>query len=321
MVRSLTHSAKIQPFTKEGTTITAATASMRRRQRFLSSLIVWVPALATTAALAWAFIRPIGPLEVATFLTMLGLSTGVGISVGYHRLLTHRAFDAPAPVRLFFACAGATAFQGPPIYWSAVHRRHHELSDCHGDPHSPNACMPDEQSTLHGLWHAHIGWLSNHDMPNTLHYVPDLLRDRSVMWVNRHYWPIAIGSLFLPAAVAGAVLECWDGVLAGFLWGGLVRVFVCSHVLWSVNSICHSFGRTDNATNDNSRNVAFLAVPSFGESWHNNHHAFPASARFGHRWWQVDLGYLIIRTLATVGLAFNVRDAGRPGMGLRDAGD
>jgi stearoyl-CoA desaturase (delta-9 desaturase) len=289
--------------------VLVSTPAIRRRQWWMTCLIAGVPTLGTVAAIIWAFYRPIGYTEVCLGLGMWIVSGGLGVVVGYHRFLVHRSFEAPSPVRFLLTAAGAMAFQGPPIYWVAVHRRHHEHSDGPGDPHAPITGQQGLIWRLRALWHAHVGWMANHDMPNTLHYAPDLLKDRAVMWVNRHYLLISFLGLLIPTIAAGALHFSWEGALAGFLWGGPVRLFCTSNSIWSVNSICHLFGSRDYETDDDSRNVALLAILTFGESWHNNHHAFPTSAQFGMRWWQFDLGYLIIILLACFGLVRNVRTA------------
>lgn len=290
---------------------------LSRCRRLMTCLLLAVPFLGAVVAAAWTFFRPVGATEVSLLVGMWLLTSGLGTGAGYHRLLTHRTFKSPAAVRLFLASAGAMAFQGPPLYWAALHRRHHELSDGPGDPHSPAPNRAGLLVRARRLWHAHAGWMLDHPVPNTLHYVPDLLKDRAVLWVNRHYLPIALAGLLLPAAAAGLVYLSWEGALAGLLWGGLVRLFFASHATWSVNSVCHAVGSRAYETSDNSRNVALLAIPTFGESWHNNHHAFPASARMGLRWWQLDLAYLMIRCMACLGLASEVRVSDARGQACR----
>jgi stearoyl-CoA desaturase (delta-9 desaturase) len=284
-----------------------ASPALRRWQSLMTTLVVGIPLLGTAAAVVWLFFHSIALIEVALLGFMWIVTGGLGIEVGYHRFLVHRSFEAPAAVRLLLASAGAMALQGPPLYWSAIHRRHHELSDAPGDPHTPNIGCAGLFGRLRGIWHAHIGWMTSHPVPNTLHYVPDLVKDPVVRWVNRYYLLIAVGGLVLPAAISGAIHQSWEGVVAGFLWGGLVRVLLASNATWSVNSICHAFGSRPFNTDDDSRNVALLAIPTFGESWHNNHHAFPTLARAGLHWWQLDLAYLMIWVMARLGLVTAVR--------------
>jgi stearoyl-CoA desaturase (delta-9 desaturase) len=200
------------------------------------------------------------------------------------------------------------AAQGPLVSWVAVHRRHHERSDKPGDPHSPNPDLLGGGAfgTLRGLWHAHVGWLTNHEYPNPVHYAPDLLRDRLISRVNRHYllW-VALG-LLIPTVLGGLLHGSGLGALQGFLWGGLVRMVVVDNSVLSINSFSHVFGSYDFQTDDHSRNNPWVALPTFGESWQNNHHAFASSAAIGLRWWQVDFGYWLIVVLAKLGLVWNV---------------
>jgi stearoyl-CoA desaturase (delta-9 desaturase) len=196
--------------------------------------------------------------------------------------------------------------QGPLVAWVAIHRRHHQLSDRDGDPHSPNLNGPGFRSRLRGICYAHFGWMLAHPMPNPLRYAGDILRDRRLMWINRTYYYWVLLGILLPGIVLGLVRWNWQGFAAGCLWGGMLRIFVGSQFVWSINSLCHSIGTRPFPTRDHSTNNALLALPTCGEAWHNNHHAFPKSARFGHKWWQVDIGYMIIGVLRLLGLAWNV---------------
>jgi stearoyl-CoA desaturase (Delta-9 desaturase) len=286
-----------------------ATPSIKQTQLWATSLLIGLPAIGTALTVVWSLFYPPGTLEIGALVVMWAWTFGFGTSVGYHRYFTHRAFQASAHSRVLMAVAGAMAFQGPVLYWVAIHRKHHESSDQPGDPHSPR---PDDSGLwplLKSMWHGHIGWMSSHEIPNPIRYAPDLLKDRVVMWVNRHYLIFAVAGLVLPAVVCGLIAESWTGAVSGFLWGGMVRLFLGSHLTWSINSICHMFGRRDHNTDENSRNVTWLAIPTFGESWHNGHHAYPFSARFGQKWWQLDSGYLTIRLMTCLGLANNVNVA------------
>jgi stearoyl-CoA desaturase (Delta-9 desaturase) len=199
------------------------------------------------------------------------------------------------------------AVQGPLLKWVALHRRHHQHSDKEADPHSPHAYGSGVRGMLRGMWHAHIGWLLKPDGPGLRKYVVDLVPDRVVRAVSRLFplW-VAVG-LLLPALLGGLIAGSWKGALLGFLWGGLARVFLVHHVTWSINSICHLWGSRPFRSHDESRNNVVFGILGMGEGWHNNHHAFPSSARHGLAWWQVDVSYWIIRGLAAVGLARNVR--------------
>jgi stearoyl-CoA desaturase (delta-9 desaturase) len=261
--------------------------------------------LVAAAALAWRH----GLLGWADLGLLAGMYVVVmlGLTVGFHRLFTHRSFEAARPVQFVLGVLGSMTFQGRLLEWVGRHRLHHQHSDCEGDPHSPHAPRRSGfWGRFRAFWHAHIGWAFAPDPPDLDRYAPDLRKSRMLRVVSDlfHLWA-ALG-LLIPAGI-GYALGGWPGALTGFLWGGLVRVFLGHHVTWSVNSICHLWGSRPHASGDESRNNPVVAVLALGEGWHNNHHAFPTSARFGHRWWQVDLGYYLIRLLALVGLAWNVR--------------
>jgi len=273
------------------------------------SLLAALPALVGIVVLPfWVARFGVTALDLALFAGMYWLTLGMGLSVGYHRHFSHGSFRASARVRRWLAVLGSMGGQGPLTYWVAVHRRHHENSDAPGDPHSPHL----SGGTLSGLWHAHFGWSLVSGMPNAAHYCPDLVRDPALLAISRGYRLWMLLGLLLPALVGGLVTLHWTGAVSGLLWGGLVRLFLSSNATWSLNSICHRFGSHPHRAHDRSGNVAWLALPTLGESWHNNHHAFPTSAAHGLRWWQLDLNWLCIRALAAVGLAHDVKRA-RPG--------
>lgn len=277
-------------------------AYLRRMQRRAALLTVLVPTAGTLLALLTIPVYGVRSVDIA-LLVALHLATMLGITVGYHRLLAHRAFRVGTPLRVVLSVLGAMAAQGPPIHWVSNHRRHHQLSDVPGDMHSPHA----PHTGLQGFWHAHIGWMFTADPTNPARYSRDLLQDPVVRTVNRLYavW-VALG-LLLPAVIGGCAGQGGlRGAVLGLLWGGLVRIFTVHHATWSINSITHLVGRRPYATSDRSTNVAWLAIPSAGESWHNGHHAFPSSARFGLEWWQIDLGWWLIGSLRVLGLARDV---------------
>ena len=289
---------------------------LHRLQRVHFVLFDILPLIGTLAALALLFVRPIGAVEISLFLVMWAL-TGFGISVGYHRLFTHRSFTTVAPVRATLAILGSMAGQGGIISWSAMHRRHHECGDHEGDMHSPNLSGPGWKGKLRGLAHAHFTWMMAHPYPNVVHYAPDLLRDPVVMAISRHYYRWILLGLLIPTALGGLLTWSWMGCLTGFLWGGAVRMFVLEHSLWSLNSFCHMFGSRPFATRDESRNIALFAPFIFGEAWHHNHHAFPNSAHFGLAWYRLDPGYWLIRLLQWLGLASDVKVPSRQQIALR----
>lgn len=243
----------------------------------------------------------------------LGLLVGMwsltftGGTVGLHRFFTHRSFKTSTPIKILLAIFGCMAGQGTVIYWASLHRKHHENADLLGDPHSPHLEQERLFRQLRGLWHAHIHWMFNHEIPNPMYYAPDLTEDKAIKWVDRFYFFWLLLGLIIPSVIGGVVKGSWQGLLDGFLWGGMVRLFLVEHLIWSINSITHTYGHRLFATSEYSTNSIWLAIPTFGESWHNNHHAFPNSARFGLQWWQLDLGYLIIQTMAALGLAWEVK--------------
>ena len=233
--------------------------------------------------------------------------TAMGITVGYHRLFTHRAFETNRVVQFVLAVVGSMAIEGPLLKWVAIHRRHHQHSDTHEDPHSPHEQGNGFLGLLRGIWHSHMGWFFEPDPPDLSHYVKDL-HQSSLLRTASTLFPLwATLGLLLPAALGGLLTGTWMGALSGLLWGGLARVFLVHHVTWSINSICHLWGSQPFQTGDQSRNNFVFGAVGLGEGWHNNHHAFPTSAKFGLRWWQIDVGYWFIRALALSGLAWRVR--------------
>ena len=233
---------------------------------------------------------------------------GLGITVGFHRLFTHRSFQTTRPVRILLAILGSAAVEGPVIEWVAYHRRHHTFSDHEGDPHSPHVGHGHGvRGALRGLFYAHVGWVVFSDeQAQEDRYAPDLLGDRAIRLIDRTFvlWVVAgLGVAFgLGIALTGTVA----GGLTGLLWGGAIRILVLHHVTFSINSLCHFFGRREYETDDESRNLSWLAPLSFGEAWHNNHHAFPTSAAHGLGRWQFDLSKLVIYGLEKAGLAWDV---------------
>jgi stearoyl-CoA desaturase (delta-9 desaturase) len=244
-------------------------------------------------------------------LLVLGImycGVGAGVTVGFHRLLTHRSFKTSAPLRAGWAILGSMAAEGPVIDWVATHRKHHQYSDAEGDPHSPHDHdRGGFRGELRGLAHAHLGWVfSDMEVADENRYAKDLLNDRWVRFVDRTFvvWVIAgLGVAFgLGVALTGTV----DGGLSAMLWGGAARIFFVHHATFSINSLCHYFGTQEYDTGDQSRNLAWLALPTWGESWHNNHHAFPTSYRHGLERWQVDPSAMMIRAMERCGLVWDV---------------
>jgi stearoyl-CoA desaturase (delta-9 desaturase) len=234
--------------------------------------------------------------------------TGLGVTVGFHRHLTHRAFKAKRWLRGTLAILGSAAIEGPVISWVADHRKHHAFADVEGDPHSPHVDHGHGlKGALRGLFHAHVGWLFMHThRGNKQRYAPDLLKDPLISWVDRTFLLWALAGLAVPFLLGGLIGRSWEAALTGLLWGGAVRMLVVHHVTYSINSLCHFFGRQAFNTGDESRNLAWLAPLTFGESWHNNHHAFPTSFEHGMRRWQLDPSRLVILGMEKLGLVWDV---------------
>jgi stearoyl-CoA desaturase (delta-9 desaturase) len=236
------------------------------------------------------------------------LLTGIGVTVGFHRLLTHRSFKTSSLMRGALAALGSAAVEGPVIEWVANHRKHHQFSDQPGDPHSPHV----EHGTgwrgaVRGLYHAHVGWILNgDDVASERRYAKDLLGDPVVRLVDRTFALWVLAGLAFPFGLGVALSGSIAGGLTGLLWGGAVRLFLLHHATFSINSLCHFFGSQRFQTDDQSRNLFWLALPTLGEAWHNNHHAFPTSARHGLRWWQLDPSAWLIGVLERTGLVWDV---------------
>ena len=282
---------------------------MTRLERNVNIAAVIVPFGGVIAAAVLLWHQLLGPRDLMILLFMY-LITALGVTVGYHRLLTHRAFKTHAWLSYTLAVLGSMSLQGSVIDWVADHRKHHTFTDEEGDPHSPHAGHgAGIKGMLRGLWHAHVGWLfSTHGQASSKRFAPDLVSDPKMRAINRSFPKLALLSLGLPfllgLALSGGSLVA--GGLGALLWGGLVRVFLVHHVTWSINSICHFFGRRRFATDDESTNVFWLALPSLGEAWHHNHHAFPRSAFHGLRWYELDVSGWLIMAMAKAGLAWDV---------------
>jgi stearoyl-CoA desaturase (Delta-9 desaturase) len=275
--------------------------------RVIRTLVFMTPpaALAVGGWLAWGGTLHWQDLVVLAITYTL---TGLGITVGYHRLFTHRSFKTTRWVRALLAVLGSMAVEGPLLEWVATHRKHHRFSDHAGDPHSPHTDhAPGWRGTLHGLWHAHMGWMfRGKDMPNPARYAKDLLADRDLHLISDTFPLWVLVGLVIPFGLGVALSGSLVGGLTGLLWGGAVRILVLHHATFSINSLCHSFGRRPFNTRDQSRNLAWLAPLAFGEAWHNNHHAFPTSAQHGLRRWELDPGAWLIAALERSHLAWDV---------------
>lgn len=277
------------------------------RDRIVTGLVTILPVLAL-GLVAWQLWDvALRPSDLAALASMY-LLTGLGITVGFHRMLSHRAFTTTAAVRLALAILGSAAVEGPVIAWVADHRKHHAFSDRDGDPHSPHVEHGHGLAgALRGLAHAHVGWLFIHvHRGRKARYARDLIADPAVAWVDRTFLVWAVAGFAAPFALGAALGGSWMAGVTGMLWGGLVRILLLHHVTYSINSLCHFFGRRAFETEDESRNLAWLAPFSLGEAWHNTHHAFPTSARHGLGRRQLDISAAAIRLLELTGLAWDV---------------
>ena len=277
------------------------------RDRIITGFVTVAPFVALGVACWQTWADLLHWRDVLVFGIMYVL-TGLGITVGFHRLFTHRSFATSRPVRAIIGVLGSAAIEGPVISWVADHRKHHAFSDKEGDPHSPHVDHGGGWGgAIKGLLHAHVGWLFIHTQRGAkARYAPDLIKDPVISFVDRTFVVWALGGLGAAFALGFAIGGTIEAGLTGLLWGGGVRMLVLHHFTYSINSLCHFFGRRNFATPDESRNLVWLAPFTFGESWHNNHHAFPTSAAHGLRKREVDFSAFVIRALERVGLVWNV---------------
>jgi stearoyl-CoA desaturase (delta-9 desaturase) len=275
-------------------------------QRFLVGVFVGIPTLALIAAIPLAWGWALGWHDVVICAVFYTISC-LGVTVGYHRYFTHGSFKAKTGLRVALAIAGSLAMEGPVITWVSDHRRHHKYSDHEGDPHSPWRYGTDTKALAKGLVYAHMLWLFDPNKTSQEKFSPDLLADKKIKAVDKSFGPLIAVSLLLPALIGGLWGMSWQGAFTAFFWASLVRVALLHHVTWSINSICHTFGVEEFDVRDKSRNVNWLAIPSFGESWHNLHHADPTCARHGALKGQIDISARVIRWFEQVGWAYDVR--------------
>ena len=287
--------------------VVAARRRARRFERRVALATVIGPPLGGGVALALLIWGAALPPVVVALTAGFYVLTVLGVTVGFHRLYSHRAFATGRAVRAALGIAGSMSAQGPLLFWVATHRRHHAHSDQQGDPHSPQVRAGRPGGALRGLWFAHIGWMFDHEPEDWSRHARDVLRDPTAFWVTRWYLGWVLLGIALPAVLAGLAERSFQAAAMGALWAGLVRMFLVHHATWSVNSLCHVLGGRPFATRDHSRNNAMVALLTFGEGWHNNHHAFPRSARHGLLSWQPDPSYWLIRLLERIGLVHQVR--------------
>ncbi|HZY28883.1 MAG TPA: fatty acid desaturase [Jiangellaceae bacterium] len=285
---------------------TLTTDRQSTQERVILGAFIALPFLAILAAIPIAWGGWLGWRDVVIAVLMY-LISGHGITVGFHRLFTHRSFKANRGLKISLAVAGSLAIEGPVIRWVADHRKHHKYSDRDGDPHSPWRYGETVPALVKGMFYAHMGWMFDIEQTNQRQYAPDLIKDPDIRAVSRAFpWLVAV-SLLLPAVLGGLLSWSWQGALTGFFWGTLVRVGLLHHVTWSINSICHAVGERPFASRDKSGNVWWLAFLSMGESWHNLHHADPTCARHGVLKGQIDSSARLIWLFEKLGWARDVR--------------
>lgn len=269
-------------------------------------LVIVIPLLGVIAAPFFVWVWGFTWTDAGLLIGMY-VMTVLGIGIGFHRLFVHGSFETYTWVKFLLAVVGSMAVQGSLFYWVAMHRRHHQYSDTLEDPHSPHYHGEGILGLLAGFWYAHIGWMFDDEPRDIERYTKDL-NVSSTLWVASVLFPVWVAlGLLIPAVLGGLVTQTWSGVWTGFIWGGLVRVFLVHHVTWSVNSACHLWGFQPYRTDDESRDNPVFGILALGEGWHAGHHAFPTSARHGLQWWKLDVSYWVIRTLALIGLAWNVK--------------
>ncbi|MFC4592376.1 acyl-CoA desaturase [Sphaerisporangium corydalis] len=275
-------------------------------ERVLLVIFVTLPFIALLAAIPMAWGHFLGWSDVAIS-AVFYVFTGLGVTVGLHRYFTHGSFKANRPLKIVLAIAGSMSLEMGVIDWVATHRRHHKYSDKEGDPHSPWRFGNDWKALTKGLIFAHIGWMFSSERTNRERFAKDLMNDKDVYRIHLAFPWLVFASMALPPLIGGLVTWSFSGALTAFFWGSLVRVALLHHVTWSINSVCHVFGDETFEVRDKSRNVWWLAIPSFGESWHNLHHSDPTSARHGALKGQLDPSARVIRWFEQAGWATDVR--------------
>lgn len=288
--------------------------------RLVTLAVIVVPLLGLIAAPFFLWGWGFSWVDMGLLLGMY-LLTAVGITIGFHRLFTHRSFETYVWVKFVFAVLGTMAVEGSLFRWVALHRRHHQHSDTPEDPHTPHHHGGGILGILRGAWHAHIGWFFE-SVPGDLDdYVKDLNKSRTLR-VADTLWPLWIVlGMVIPAVMGGLLKMSWLGVWTGLIWGGLVRILLVHHVTWSVNSACHLWGLQPFQSDDESRDNVVFGILALGEGWHRGHHAFPTSARHGLRWWKIDASYYLIRLLAWLGLVWAVRVPSKAAMEMKRRGE
>jgi stearoyl-CoA desaturase (delta-9 desaturase) len=273
----------------------------------IASAIVMLAPLLVGSYLVWREVTGTFRWMPIVLLGVFMIVVGHGVTVGFHRLFAHRSFEANRPLKVALALVGSLSFQGSLIGWVADHRRHHRFADRTGDPHSPIWDNDGEPLTgLRGLWHAHVGWCFTNAFTSRAQYAPDLLADPDLVAIDRLFVPLCVATLAIPFGLGYLIAGSAAGAVTALLWAGVVRIGITHNLTWSVNSVCHRFGKRSFPTHDLSTNVGWLAALTMGESWHNNHHAFPRSARHGLDRGQLDTSAMLIRLMERLGWATKV---------------
>ncbi len=286
--------------------IQTPSAALLRREHAIFFAAIILPIVGTVVGIARLKNHPLTSVDGGLIIGLF-LVNSIGIEVGYHRLFTHHAFVTSTPVRVALAIAGAMAVQGPVMYWIAHHRRHHQNSDRPGDPHSPNLEGAGLVGRVKGLWHAHLGWIFSSERASAGYYARDILQDAAVSKVDRFYYAWLLLTLALPTLLGGVLRWNMEGAINGLLWGGFFRILLAQNGPYAINSFGHSWGSRPFESKDSSRNSVLFMLASMGGSLHNNHHAFPGTAKNSLRWFELDPGWWVIRTLQFCGLAKEIR--------------
>lgn len=273
------------------------------REVFYSLVVVTLPIFATIYIIFSGMLTSIG-LATFVILVISYSATVLGVTLGFHRLLTHRSFKAHRFLKIVLTILGCMSYEGPPFFWIASHRRHHKFTETEGDPHSP---CEKNMRLIPGLFHGHMGWMMYHQLEDWKYYISELLQDKDLRLINKYYALIAFMGLIIPGAINGLIYMSWYHFYEGIMVCGLFRVFLQQHVTWSINSVCHVWGSRDFNTKDNSRNNVICALLAYGEGWHNGHHAFPGSAKHGLLKYQFDISYYVIIFLKNIGLVWDIK--------------
>ena len=294
------------------TSETTFAADRRRQHRETAKkrtlYLILTTTLGTIAALVLLVFGIGGTLSDLIALGVMYLLSMIGVELGYHRYFTHKSYKANPYFAKLLAILGAFSLQGPLFWWCGIHRHHHGQTDTNLDPHSPYRAI--RTRSLKGFMHSHTGWLFCDESidPDKWHnVVKDLYRDRDLFKIHMKYWHWAIAGIVLPGIISGIINLSWESMITGVLWGGFVRAFICHHSFWALNSICHMYGKKEFDTGDKSTNFWLVAFLTLGQGWHNNHHAFPYSAKVGLLRGQLDIGWIILRILGHIGVISDLR--------------